>query len=224
MKRYMKALPCRTGTPSRHIENPAMSDDTAIPSLRLREQDLASNVAVVLGASKGIGRATMLNLAIRSCSVLGTYSTSESLDLINGISDEIRNVYQGDGRLEEAPRIIGVVADIFSPDCHITVADAIEKHFGNLNIIVINAGPRAGGGVGSMGVESIQRSCLGGIQAPVMTVDELVKRKLFRKDSRIVYISSGRSKKHSPGAYVNHPIPLYGLFMLVCRADQCTAQ
>lgn len=178
-----------------------MAEDRS-PTLPCREQDLADKVAVVTGASKGIGRATALNLASRGCSILGTCSTNDSIQLIDAVAHEIKARYRADRRTNHAPKIVGIAADIFSPDSHITIANAVEQHFGHLNVIVLNAGAPGGGRIGSLEVDKIQHSCLGGIQAPAMTIDELVKRKLFRKDSRIVYISSMRSKKPSPGACV----------------------
>lgn len=167
---------------------------------RLRQQDLASKVAVVTGASKGIGRATVFNFACRGCSVIGTCSTDEGLHLIDTIAHEMKNIYSAHSQPEKCPRVVGITADIFSPHSHITIADAVDKHFGYLNIIVLNAGATGGGSVGSMTVENMQRSCLGGVQAPFMTVEELVKRRLFRQESRIVHISSTKAKMGNPGA------------------------
>lgn len=153
------------------------------------EQDLASNSAVIPGASKSIGRATAINLATGRCSALGTCSTTKSLHLIDSITDEVAGLYHSDGRPNETPKMVGIVANIFASDCHNTIADAVDEHFGDVYIVVLNAGARGGGG--------------GGIQTPVMTVDEVVKRKLFRNDSCIVHTSSGRSTKPNPAAYVS---------------------
>ena len=59
--------------------------DNRVAETALREQDLASKVAVVTGASKGIGRAITINLASRGRSVLGTCSSPESLHLIHSL-------------------------------------------------------------------------------------------------------------------------------------------
>ena len=179
-----------------------MAEEGSSPPLRLREQDLASKVAVISGASKDIGKAIVLNLASRGCSVLATCSTEASLHLIDAMADEIKSLYHDNDHTDKTPQITGIVADIFSRDCHTTIANALERDFAHIDIMVLNAGGRLPVGVGSMDTEAIQKSCLGGIHAPVMIVDELVKRRLFRKDSRIVYISSGRSKKPSPAACV----------------------
>jgi NAD(P)-dependent dehydrogenase (short-subunit alcohol dehydrogenase family) len=51
------------------------------------------------------------------------------------------------------------------------------------------------GVIGEMGTEEIQRSLLGNIQTPVLIVEELVRRKYFQPNSRIIYISSIRSRQ-----------------------------
>lgn len=51
------------------------------------------------------------------------------------------------------------------------------------------------GVLGELTVEEIQRSMIGNIQTPVLIVDELVRRKMFQPDSRIIYISSIRSRQ-----------------------------
>ena len=70
-----------------------MSTNEASNALEVRDQDLASKVAVVTGASKGIGRAIAINLAIRGCNVLGTCSSPESLHLIDSVAHEISSLY-----------------------------------------------------------------------------------------------------------------------------------
>lgn len=167
---------------------------------RLRRQDLASKVFVVTGASKGIGRARVFNLASRACSVIGTCLTDEGLHLIDTIAYEMGNTYSAHGQPGRYLHVVGITGDIFSPGSDITIADAVEKHFGYLNIIILNAGATRGGSVGDMTIENIQHSCLGGVQAPVMTVEEFVKRKLFRQESRTVYISSTKAGMGNPGA------------------------
>lgn len=172
----------------------AMSGDHQYKVLRLREQDLVSKVAVVTGASKGIGRAVTLNLASRGCSVLRTCSSAESLHLIDSLADEFSSFYEGS--TFPVPEIRSVVADVSSTTCPQAVADAIEKHFnGHLDIYVNNAAPRTMAGIGALTAEHIEKFCLANIQTPALVVDEFVKRKMFRKESRIVFISSSRGRK-----------------------------
>jgi len=60
---------------------------------------------------------------------------------------------------------------------------------------VNNAADSGTGVLGELSVEEIQRSLICNIQTPVLIVDELVKRRMFRPESRIIYISSVRSRQ-----------------------------
>lgn len=169
----------------------------AADTLRIREQDLPSKVAVVTGASKGIGRAIALNFASRGCSILGKCSSTESLHHIHLIADEISKLYHTSPYT--APKIHGLVADVPSSNCHREIANAVQKLFEtHVDIYVNNAAPKAILGIGSLEAEHIAMFYHANTQTLALIVDELVKRRMFLEDSRIVLISSARHKK------VNH--------------------
>lgn len=165
-------------------------------SLRLREQDLAGKVAVVTGASRGIGHAISMNLASRGCLVLGTCSSNDNLHLIAAMDSEIQALFTKANLTHKSKIIIGISANIFSPTCAETIADALVKNFSSrVDIFINNASDSMPGVLGELTVEEIQRSMIGNIQTPVLIVDELVRRKMFQPDSRIIYISSIRSRQ-----------------------------
>jgi len=161
------------------------------------ELELAHKVAVVSGASRGIGRAIAYNLASRGCSILGTCTSEKGVEsLTSELDNEItKDVYK---TLYDRPLyhiIRGIVADVFSPDCAKAIADALQEHFdGQVDIFVNSAGDPMPGVIGEMGTDEIQRSLLGSVQTPVLIVEELVRRKYFQPNSRIIYISSVRSR------------------------------
>jgi len=168
-------------------------DGESLPWLRVREQDLVGKTAIVTGGSQGIGRSICLNLASRGCSILATCSASTSLHLIDTLDDTVRELYKSHSA--DAPDIIGVAANILQSDCATTIADAVETRLGGqVNIFVNNAGITGSSHLGSLDAVHIQSFTMGNIQTPVLIVNELVKRKLFRKGSRIIYVSSERSK------------------------------
>lgn len=90
----------------------------------------------------------------------------------------------------------GLPADIFSPTCAQEIASALEGGFqSRVDIFINNAVDPNPGVLGELSVQEIQRSLVGNIQTPVLIVDELVKRKMFQTNSRIIYISSIRSRQ-----------------------------
>lgn len=110
---------------------------------------------------------------------------------MESLADEISNLYRNPNR--HPPRIQGLIADASLPTCLEVIADAVENCFGGrLDIYINNAAPRIMTAIGSLDSEHIQKFCLANIQTPALVVDEFVKRKMFRKDSRIVFVSYAR--------------------------------
>jgi len=166
-----------------------------MPSLSLREQDLQGKVAVITGASRGIGRAVAMNLAARGCSILGTCSSSQNINLIESMNPDIDALYR-DSKSQRTSKIIGISASILLPTCAVTIAEALVQHFdGRVDIFVNNAADSGTGTIGELTVDEIQESLISNIQTPVLIVDEFVKREMFQPESRIIYISSVRSRQ-----------------------------
>lgn len=171
-----------------------MATTSAHGELALHEQDLRGKTAVVTGASRGIGRAIALNLASQGCSILGTCSSTSSLHHVDSLSHSIASIYQNDS--EVSPKVVGLAADIqdlLSPQ---KIADKIASDFGNhLDIFINNAGVASAEKIGSLAEGDITKYLTGNIHVPVAVVEEFVKRKQFRPNSRIIYISSVRARK-----------------------------
>lgn len=174
----------------------------ARPPLLIRGQDLKGKVAVVTGATRGIGRAIAENLACRGCSILATCSSEASLRLVDEIIYDIGEHYKNHHSKFLTPKIRGLAANILSPNCANDIADAVDRHFkGRLDIFINNAGITGASPVGATDAALIEKFCLGNIQTPALIVDELVRRRMFEKNSRIVLMSSSRSKKTSATSY-----------------------
>lgn len=91
--------------------------------------DLSGKVAVVTGASGGIGRAIALELARRGASVVVNYNSS---------SEAAREVV--DAVESEGGRAIVVQADVGDFDQAATLIDTAVDTFGRIDILVNNAG------------------------------------------------------------------------------------
>ena len=92
-------------------------------------QDLQNQVALVTGASRGIGYAIALELARRGATVVGT---STSADGAASITDALEKIRPGAGK--------GVVLDVADGAASNALLDEIQKEFGGVSILVNNAG------------------------------------------------------------------------------------
>jgi 3-oxoacyl-[acyl-carrier protein] reductase len=165
----------------------------------LQTQDLVGKIAFITGISKGIGRATATHLASRGCSVLGTCTSSSSQSLIDDLRDEVELLYRNASF--EAPRIKSLILSLSDPDAANLVADYLSQHFDSrVDIFINNAAAVDRTPVGGLVSEDVANMCLCNIQTPAMIIDELVKRKFFRTQSRIIFISSAESTRCAPEA------------------------
>jgi 3-oxoacyl-[acyl-carrier protein] reductase len=92
-------------------------------------QDLQNQVALVTGASRGIGHAIALELARRGATVIGT---STSASGAAAVTDALNAVRAGAGK--------GVVLDVADAVGSLALIEDIQKEFGGVSILVNNAG------------------------------------------------------------------------------------
>ncbi|KIW66541.1 hypothetical protein PV04_05865 [Phialophora macrospora] len=164
-----------------------------------QEQDLAGKVAVITGITKGIGRAIAVNLAARGCHILGTCTSTRSRPLIDSLRMEIKTLYQDLDH--EAPPIEDVILSLTDSNASQAIADALLETFqGRVDIFVNNAAVVDRTPVGGLEAARVANMCLGNIQTPAMIIDELVQRRYFRPNSRIIFISSAESTRCAPEA------------------------
>ena len=91
--------------------------------------DLQNQVALVTGASRGIGYAIALELARRGATVIGT---STSAGGAANVTEALNAVRAGAGK--------GVVLDVADAAGSVALIDDIQKEFGGVSILVNNAG------------------------------------------------------------------------------------
>ena len=95
--------------------------------------DLTGKVAVVTGASRGIGRGIALDLAENGAHVVGVYVSSEQK--AKETQDEIEAIASGHGGESEFLR-----ADVSNEDHVSAMKDRVMEMFGRVDFLVNNAG------------------------------------------------------------------------------------
>lgn len=95
----------------------------------MSEQDLTGKIALVTGASRGIGHAIALELAAHGATVIGT-ATSEAG--AQHISQDLAAVRPDAGK--------GIVLNVADADRSREVIDEIQKEYGAIHILINNAG------------------------------------------------------------------------------------
>jgi NAD(P)-dependent dehydrogenase (short-subunit alcohol dehydrogenase family) len=88
--------------------------------------NLQNQVALVTGASRGIGKAIALELARQGAKVVGTATTDAGAEAISAYLAEFGGK--------------GVVLNVTDPERCAAVVDEVQKGFGSLSILVNNAG------------------------------------------------------------------------------------
>ncbi|WYZ36116.1 hypothetical protein EsH8_X_000763 [Colletotrichum jinshuiense] len=156
-------------------------------------QDLRGKVALVTGATRGIGRAIALHLAGRGASILGTCSSAASLNHIESLKQEVHQVY-GSTALEP-PRIFGLAANVLSSSYAQLIVDEIRTRFeGKLNIMVNNAAYTEFRPMGELDTDYVNRILVGNLQSLVLLMELLYKTGSIQPESRIVNVSSDASR------------------------------
>lgn len=92
-------------------------------------EDLLGKVAIVTGASRGIGRAIALELARRGATVVVNYHTNEA-----AAQEVVAEIERAGGRT------LAIRADVSQPEEARRLVDAATETFGQVDILVNNAG------------------------------------------------------------------------------------
>lgn len=139
------------------------------------EKPLAGKVALVTGASRGLGLADMETLARDGATVIG-------LD-VPPLENDLK---------EAAERLGGgyIVGDITSPDAPKLIGDYVKKHHGKVDIVVHNAGITRDKMLRNMQPENWQLVVDISVGAPQRITDYLIDQGLVNDGGRIIGIAS----------------------------------
>ncbi|WPU95738.1 glucose 1-dehydrogenase [Mucilaginibacter sabulilitoris] len=149
---------------------------------------LANKVAVVTGASKGIGAAIAKHFAAAGAKVVVNYATSKE-----GADKVVKEITDNGGTA------IAVQADVSNEGDVTRLFEETDRAFGGLDILVNNAVAQGYGAIKQIAVDAFHQSFYVNVLGPILTIQAALK--LFGdQGGNIINISSGASKMPLPGA------------------------
>lgn len=153
---------------------------------------LAGQVALVTGASRGIGAAIAERLAGDGASVAVNYSKSEQEAL--AVAERIK-ARGGKARIFKA--------DLSDPDQNTALVESVVAAFGTVDILINNVGAFAGAPLEAIDVSHVRSLMLANVYGPIFTTKTAVKH-LSKANSggRVVNISAIASHHSLPGMSV----------------------
>src|ERR1700733_13417410 len=149
---------------------------------------LKNKVAVVTGASKGIGASIAKHFSAEGAKVVVNYASSKEG------ADRVVKMITDDGGIA-----IAVQADVSKEADVNRLFDETKKAFGTLDILVNNAVFQGYAPIEQISVEAFHQSFNVNVLGPILTIQAALK--LFGdKGGNVINISSGASKMPLPGA------------------------
>lgn len=149
---------------------------------------LENKVAVVTGASKGIGAAIAKHYAAAGAKVVVNYASSKE-----GADKVVKEITDNGGIA------IAVQADVANTADVTRLFEEAKKAFGNVDILVNNAVSQGYAPIEQISVEAFQQSFNVNVLGPILTIQEALKH-FGNKGGNIINISSGASKYPLPNA------------------------
>jgi len=147
-----------------------------------------SNVALVTGALRGIGRAIALQLASDGFAVVVNYASSSSK--ADGVVAEIE---------EAGGTAVAVQADVSDPDAVAAMFKAVSDQLGSISVLVNNAGITDDGLVLRMSPEQWDRVVETNLRSVFLCTKAALRSMLRAKTGRIINISSVSGISGNPG-------------------------
>ncbi len=150
---------------------------------------LKGKVAVVTGASKGIGAAIAKHLAADGASVVVNYASSKA-----GADVVVAAIEKAGGKA------VAVAGDVSKANEAQGIIDAAIKHFGRLDILVNNSGLYEFGEVEAVTEEAFHKMFNVNVLGLLLTTQAAVKH--LKEGASIINIGSSISRLTPPGAVV----------------------
>ena len=146
-------------------------------------QDLSAHVALVTGASRGIGAAVALTLAELGAAVAVNYR--ERADDAEAIVAKIKS---------SGGRAIAVAADVSQSAAVAGMVERVARELGPIDILVNNAGIAIVRGVDELSESDFDRTLLVNLKSAFLCTQAVLPGMRVRKWGRIVNITSGAAR------------------------------
>jgi short-subunit dehydrogenase len=151
-----------------------------------RQDDLTGEVAVVTGASRGLGLILARELAAQSCRLVICARDAKEL---GRAEDQLR---------QQGADVLAVACDLAEEDAAQQLIDAAIGHFGRIDILVNNAGEIRVGPAASAAPQDYESALRIMTMAPVRTAYAALPHMRARQHGRIVTITSIGGKVSVP--------------------------
>ncbi|MEH3033126.1 MAG: 3-oxoacyl-ACP reductase [Aeromicrobium erythreum] len=148
---------------------------TSAPTVADLQKPLAGKVALVTGASRGLGEADMRTLARDGATVIGL-DVPPLQDDLKALAEELGGDY--------------IVGDITADDAPATIAEHVRKHHGAVDIVVHNAGITRDKRLKNMKAENWQLVVEISVGAPQRITDHLLAEDLINEGGTVIGIAS----------------------------------
>ena len=150
---------------------------------------LQGKVALVTGASRGIGAASAIKLAEHGASIGVNYNNSEEK-----AKEIVEKIIQKNGKA------ISIKADIFNQNEAEKMVAEVEKQLGKIDVLVLNAGANFKmAPFMEQTWEDFEKKILNEIKGSYWTIKAVLPSMIERKSGSIVIVSSGSSRRPSNG-------------------------
>ena len=143
---------------------------------------LENQVAIVTGASRGIGRAIAIALAVQGASLV---INGNRADLLQEVAEEIEKIGQ---------RCFINIGDVSKPETAASLADLTIREFGRIDILVNNAGINLRSSTLDMKFADWQRVLDVDLNGTLHCCQAVLPNMIRRQSGRIVNISSTTAK------------------------------
>lgn len=145
---------------------------------------LDKKVAIVTGASRGLGAGMALDFAKQGASVMLLYTSDSSSSKVDDLISEVTS-------LPHKPKAVGCKADLSSTDAPSAVLNTLNNWLGpeaGVDILVNNAGTEVNAKLGDISPADFAKVYDLNVRAPLLLTQALLPR--FSANARIINISS----------------------------------